>query len=98
MDVDGCSFDIEKVNKWEVAAIRFVFDRILWGELITSIWKLWNAKGILILFGNKWDGTTFCNMIKRPSLVGFVIYKGQVLEGVVGAWFVIVLEDKWRAV
>ncbi len=90
--------DIHKLNRREAAAIRAAFDAILRGESTTSIWKRWNERGPLTQHNNKWDGTTFRNMIKRPSLAGLVTYKGDVLEGVEAAWPAIIPEDRWRAV
>lgn len=100
--------NIQKVNRREAAAIRAAFAAIIHGRSTTSIWREWNRRGLYTPFGNEWDGSTFRNMLKRPSLAGLVVRGGVepngkrvspvIQEGVASAWRPIVDRAQWEAV
>lgn len=82
--------DAYEENPREADAIRVAFERIIAGEAPRTIWHGWNDEGLLTARGYRWTATTFTLMMRRASLAGLVIYRGEILDGVQAAWPAIV--------
>lgn len=61
----------------EARAIRAAVDALLSGSSALSIYKRWNADGLLTRKGNLWTNDSFRKMILRERNAGLQTYKGR---------------------
>jgi DNA invertase Pin-like site-specific DNA recombinase len=70
---------LEIVNA-ERAIVQEAARRHLGGDTIDEIVRDYNRRGLKSLSG-PWTSNTMRQLLKRPSLAGLVVYKGQIVEG-----------------
>lgn len=64
----------------EAARIRDAFARIMAGETKTGVWRSWVIARVPTVKGGQWRYGSFCQMLARPDLAGFVGHQGRVVR------------------
>lgn len=87
-----------RVVEAEAAVIREAADRVVAGESLHSICQDFTRRGVPTRRGGgKWSQVTLKTMLVNPRYAGFVVHRGQVVEGVEGVWKPILTEDQHHA-
>ncbi|MCS5478404.1 recombinase family protein [Corynebacterium sp. YIM 101645] len=68
----------------EAEALREVARRILAGDSLRSCARWLNEVGVLTAGGKAWAANTLKYSLLRPTLAGYIVHRGEVIEGVVG--------------
>lgn len=79
----------------EAAALRDAADRVLTGETLASIARLWNERGTTSTSGKPWTVTSIRRSLLNPRTAGRRLYNGEDLGP--GVWVPIFGEDLHKA-
>jgi len=81
----------------EAELIRDVFERIIAGEPVASLWHEWSFDGVPAVKAAQWRYGSFRQMLQRPDLAGLVAYQGKPV-GEATNLRAIVGREQWDAV
>lgn len=82
----GWKDDKRTINPPEAALIRQAAADVLEGRSLHKIVLDWNARGSRTPRGNRWQRGPVRALLRSPRLAGLVVYRGAVVDGVVGNW------------
>lgn len=74
----GYTDDFEVIDH-EADVIRDAFRRVIAGESLNSIARLWQDQGVALGNGKMIHQTTVKNVVKRPLYAGLATYKGEIV-------------------
>lgn len=90
-DADGVT-----IRAGEASALREAVDRVLAGQSIRSIARLWNEQGITTTTGKPWTLHGPRRVLLRPRNAGLMEHQGEIIGE--AEWPAIIEPEKWRAV
>jgi DNA invertase Pin-like site-specific DNA recombinase len=77
--------------------VREMVRRVLDGEPCDGVAADLNRRGLTTGRGNQWHGRNIVKIVRNPTYAGFRVQRGQVLDGVQGAWPTLVsVADHYR--
>jgi site-specific DNA recombinase len=91
----GFEADGTRPRQIEADAIADATNRILAGDSVRSVFREWNARGLLTATGTEWNGSKMRQMLMRPRNAG-LIGNGDRIIGP-ASWDPIVPEETWHA-
>ncbi|MGH3365676.1 MAG: recombinase family protein [Nocardioidaceae bacterium] len=93
---NGVPVAAEQVDA-ERAAIAWAVRAHLDGVSLHAIAREWNARGLLTIYGNKWDPRTVAKTLRAGRNAGFIEHNGKVV-GRFADGEPIITEDEWREI
>lgn len=76
----GHTANKREVVEFEADLVRDAAARIIAGESLSSIVRLWASEGVLTTRGNTWTVTTLRKMFSSPRLYGARVHQGRAID------------------
>jgi site-specific DNA recombinase len=98
----GWQEDRRTLEPKEAEAIRDGVRKLLAGVPLAEVCRSWNVAGTLTPRGNAWVSTAARQVFRNPRLVGWRLYKGEIVQDVegqpvLGQWEPILTVPEWEA-